>query len=132
MYNAYKSADKKTIPTPYRFKLTPVFPLYKRAIPIEVNNIEEIRIIHGKGTGALRSAVTDYLKTHPNVSEYRLGRYGEGELCAAGGKSSRRRPRSHFPFRPAIGSYDRSGCLCFFVPYLGSICSGGAWSVEKA
>lgn len=44
-----------------------------------LNNIEEIRIIHGKGTGALRSAVTDYLKTHPNVSEYRLGRYGEGE-----------------------------------------------------
>ena len=42
-----------------------------------LNNIEEIRIIHGKGT--LRSAVTDYLKTHPNVSEYRLGRYGEGE-----------------------------------------------------
>lgn len=44
-----------------------------------LNKIEEIRIIHGKGTGALRSAVTDYLKTHPNVSEYRLGRYGEGE-----------------------------------------------------
>ena len=44
-----------------------------------LNNIEEIRIIHGKGTGALRSAVTDYLKPHPNVSEYRLGRYGEGE-----------------------------------------------------
>ena len=44
-----------------------------------LNNIEEIRIIHGKGTGALRSAVTDYLKTHPNVAEYRLGRYGEGE-----------------------------------------------------
>ena len=44
-----------------------------------LNNIEEIRIIHGKGTGALRSAVTDYLKTHPIVSEYRLGRYGEGE-----------------------------------------------------
>lgn len=44
-----------------------------------LNNIEEIRIIHGKGTGALRNAVTDYLKTHPNVSEYRLGRYGEGE-----------------------------------------------------
>ena len=44
-----------------------------------LNNIEEIRIIHGKCTGALRSAVTDYLKTHPNVSEYRLGRYGEGE-----------------------------------------------------
>lgn len=44
-----------------------------------LNSIEEIRIIHGKGTGALRSAVTDYLRHHPNISEYRLGRYGEGE-----------------------------------------------------
>lgn len=44
-----------------------------------MNNIEEIRIIHGKGTGALRAAVTDYLKAHPNISEYRLGKYGEGE-----------------------------------------------------
>ena len=44
-----------------------------------LNNIEEIRIIHGKGTGALRAAVTDYLKTHSNISEYRLGKYGEGE-----------------------------------------------------
>ncbi len=44
-----------------------------------LNNIEEIRIIHGKGTGALRGAVTDYLRHHPNVSEFRLGRYGEGE-----------------------------------------------------
>lgn len=44
-----------------------------------LNSIEEIRIIHGKGTGALRSAVTDYLKHHPNIAEYRLGKYGEGE-----------------------------------------------------
>lgn len=44
-----------------------------------LNSIEEIRIIHGKGTGALRSAVTDYLRNHPNISDYRLGKYGEGE-----------------------------------------------------
>ena len=44
-----------------------------------LNNIEEIWIIHGKGTGALRAAVTDYLKHHPNIAEYRLGKYGEGE-----------------------------------------------------
>lgn len=44
-----------------------------------LNDIEEIRIIHGKGTGALRAAVTDYLKHHPNISEHRLGKYGEGE-----------------------------------------------------
>lgn len=44
-----------------------------------LNSIDEIRIIHGKGTGVLRSAVSDYLKKHPNISEYRLGKYGEGE-----------------------------------------------------
>lgn len=44
-----------------------------------LNNIEEIRIIHGKGTGTLRSAVTDYLRYHSNIDEYRLGKYGEGE-----------------------------------------------------
>ena len=44
-----------------------------------LNSIEEIRIIHGKGTGTLRSAVTDYLRHHPNIAEYRLGKYGEGE-----------------------------------------------------
>lgn len=44
-----------------------------------LNNIMEVRIIHGKGTGALRSAVTDELRHHPNIAEYRLGVYGEGE-----------------------------------------------------
>ena len=44
-----------------------------------LNNISEIRIIHGKGTGALRSAVQEELKHHPNILEYRLGKYGEGE-----------------------------------------------------
>ncbi len=44
-----------------------------------LNSISEIRIIHGKGTGALRSAVKDELKSHPNIKEFRLGVYGEGE-----------------------------------------------------
>lgn len=44
-----------------------------------VSNIPEIRIIHGMGTGKLKKGVWDYLKTNKNVSEYRLGRYGEGE-----------------------------------------------------
>ncbi|HCY52343.1 MAG TPA: endonuclease MutS2 [Clostridiales bacterium] len=44
-----------------------------------VSNISEIRIIHGMGTGKLKKGVWDYLKTNKNVSEYRLGRYGEGE-----------------------------------------------------
>ncbi len=37
-----------------------------------------VRIIHGKGTGALRKAVTDHLKHHRLVSSYRLGGLGEG------------------------------------------------------
>lgn len=44
-----------------------------------LNGIGEIRIIHGKGMGVLRSAVDEELKHHPNIVEYRLGRYGEGE-----------------------------------------------------
>lgn len=44
-----------------------------------LNGISEIRIIHGKGTGALRDAVTEELRHHPNISEFRLGKYGEGE-----------------------------------------------------
>lgn len=42
-------------------------------------NIETITIIHGKGTGALRAAVHEFLKKHKNVKSYRLGAYGEGE-----------------------------------------------------
>lgn len=38
-----------------------------------------VTIIHGKGTGALRAAITDHLRTHPQVKSYRLGVYGEGE-----------------------------------------------------
>jgi DNA mismatch repair protein MutS2 len=44
-----------------------------------LNGMNEIRIIHGKGTGALRAAVTEELKHHPNIAEFRLGKYGEGE-----------------------------------------------------
>ena len=44
-----------------------------------LGGIETITIIHGKGTGALRSAVHQFLKTNKNVKSYRLGAYGEGE-----------------------------------------------------
>jgi DNA mismatch repair protein MutS2 len=43
-----------------------------------LGGVPQIRIIHGKGTGALRKAVTEYLKTHPQIASYRLGGAGEG------------------------------------------------------
>lgn len=44
-----------------------------------LSNIGTIRIVHGKGTGALRSAVTMHLKSDKRISSFRLGAYGEGE-----------------------------------------------------
>ena len=44
-----------------------------------VSNLEEVRIIHGVGTGKLRAGIHDFLRKHRNVAEYRLGQYGEGE-----------------------------------------------------
>lgn len=42
-------------------------------------HIPSVRIVHGKGTGALRSAVHNHLKRLRYVKEYRLGEYGEGD-----------------------------------------------------
>ena len=41
--------------------------------------LETVRIIHGKGTGALRKAVRDHLRRSRYVKEFRAGLYGEGE-----------------------------------------------------
>jgi len=43
------------------------------------SNLSSVRIIHGKGTGALRAAVQQELKKNKFVKSYRLGVYGEGE-----------------------------------------------------
>ncbi|MDP4118513.1 MAG: endonuclease MutS2 [Bacillota bacterium] len=42
-------------------------------------SIKNISVIHGKGTGALRAGIQNYLKHNKFVKSYRLGAYGEGD-----------------------------------------------------
>lgn len=42
-------------------------------------HLSTVRVVHGKGTGALRSAVQSHLKRVKYVKSYRLGEYGEGD-----------------------------------------------------
>ena len=41
--------------------------------------LAEVSLIHGKGTGALRTGLHKYLRGHPHVKAFRLGNFGEGE-----------------------------------------------------
>ncbi len=43
------------------------------------SNLQSVRIIHGKGTGAVRNAVQQALRKIKYVKKFRLGKYGEGE-----------------------------------------------------
>jgi DNA mismatch repair protein MutS2 len=43
-----------------------------------LSNLGQVYIIHGKGTGVLRTGITEYLRKHKHVKSYRLGNYGEG------------------------------------------------------
>ena len=42
--------------------------------------LSSVRIVHGKGTGALRTGIHRYLKTNKLVDSFRLGTFGEGEM----------------------------------------------------
>lgn len=42
-------------------------------------HVPNVRIVHGKGTGALRTAVHQYLKRCKHVKTFRLGTFGEGD-----------------------------------------------------
>lgn len=45
-----------------------------------LTGIGQVYIIHGKGTGALRSGIQDFLRGHHHVKSFRLGQHGEGDL----------------------------------------------------
>ncbi len=44
-----------------------------------LSHLSTVRVVHGKGTGALRNAVQSHLKRVKYVKSYRLGEYGEGD-----------------------------------------------------
>ena len=44
-----------------------------------LSGLKQVVIIHGKGTGALRAGVQNYLKMNSHVKSYRPGTFGEGE-----------------------------------------------------
>lgn len=45
-----------------------------------LTGLSEVTVIHGKGTGVLRSGISEFLRKHPTVKSYRAGRFGEGEM----------------------------------------------------
>ncbi len=42
-------------------------------------HLPSVRVVHGKGTGALRKAVQNYLRKNKHVESFRLGQFGEGD-----------------------------------------------------
>ncbi|MDO4620272.1 MAG: endonuclease MutS2 [Lachnospiraceae bacterium] len=44
-----------------------------------IAHLEQVRIVHGKGTGALRKGVQQFLKRNKHVESFRLGEFGEGD-----------------------------------------------------
>ena len=45
-----------------------------------LSSLNNVRIVHGKGTGKLREGIHAFLKKHPHVKSFRLGTFGEGEM----------------------------------------------------
>lgn len=44
-----------------------------------LSHLNQVRVVHGKGTGALRKGVHEYLKKQKYVKSFRLGEFGEGD-----------------------------------------------------
>ena len=45
-----------------------------------LSSLNNVRIVHGKGTGKLRQGIHTFLRKHPHVKTFRLGTFGEGEM----------------------------------------------------
>ena len=45
-----------------------------------LSKLQTIHIVHGKGTGKLKSGIHTFLKSHPHVKSFRMGAFGEGEM----------------------------------------------------
>ncbi len=79
------SVNSKSMSTSYEIKLLgltsdeAIMQLDKYLDDAYLAHIGSVRVVHGKGTGVLRSAVHQYLKNHPHVAEYHLGEFGEGD-----------------------------------------------------
>lgn len=46
----------------------------------KLSKLETIRIVHGKGTGKLRTGIHNFLKRRKDIKSFRIGAYGEGEM----------------------------------------------------
>ena len=42
-------------------------------------HLSTVRVVHGKGTGALRKGIHEFLRRQKHVKSYRLGEFGEGD-----------------------------------------------------
>lgn len=57
-----------------------IFTIDKYLDDCALAKLSTVRIVHGKGTGALRKAIHNFLKTNSHVKTFRLGTFGEGEM----------------------------------------------------
>ena len=56
-----------------------IYKLDKYLDEARVSHLQSVRIVHGKGTGALRNAVHQYLRKQKGIKSFRLGDFGEGD-----------------------------------------------------
>jgi len=56
-----------------------VYRIEKQLSDALLSSLTEVRIIHGKGTGALRNGIHAWLRTQPYIAEFHLASFGEGD-----------------------------------------------------